>query len=225
MRTVAKTRFSLAVPAALAATLALSACGSSAVSPTTPAAGSTAGVTVHKGTHGKGTHGKGTHAKGTHATQPAGAAGTLQSQLGPAGASSATSAGRLKALAAALHHPIFWASNRVPGSVRVTRFANGSTLVSYVLATSGRRYSLSQLVSIGTYHQPDAAHTIELGLKRAGSRSSVLPGGEIVLVRADHPFSAYVAPAGQPGLLVEVYAPRAGQALALLTSGAIQPIG
>jgi hypothetical protein len=218
MRSRHQTRRPIAVPAAAAA-LALGACGS--------------GGSTHKATPvGAATATTSASATGTSAGSGSAGANSLVAQLGHAAASSAVTTQRLQALAAALHHPIYWAAGRVPGSVHVTRYADGSTLVTYV-PKSGKHASLAQEVSVGTYLQADAAQAIARGRARTGSGVSPIPAGSIAggvaegvaVVEAGHSRSAYVAPTREPSLLVEVYGPGVGQAIGLLTSGSIQPIG
>ena len=171
MRSRHHTRRPIAVPAAAAAAaLALGACGSGgSTHKATPVGAATATTSASATGTGSGSAGAGTGSAG---------ANSLVAQLGHAAASSAVTTQRLQALAAALHHPIYWAAGRVPGSVHVTRYADGSTLVTYV-PKSGKHASLAQEVSVGTYLQPDAAQAIARGRARKGSGVSPIPAGSI----------------------------------------------
>ena len=232
MHTVVRIRL---LSAAVAAAVALAACGGSGGSKS-PGSGSTSGggsAAVGGGASKSNTSGRGagkshrsggagkSKASGGAAAKSNQPSGGLAAQLG-GGTPQVSTASQLQALATQLHHPIFGIVSGVSGQIRVTRYANGSTLVTYVSGRAGT--PTGDFVSVGTYIQPNAAQEIAQGRQQAGAQTTTLFGNVPVVVEASHPLSAYYAPPGDTSLLIEVYAPRSGQALALLRSGVVQPI-
>ena len=231
MHTVVRIRL---LPAAIAAAVALAACGSSGGSKS-PGSGSTSGgVSAAVGGGKSNASGRGagksnksgggggkSNGSGGAAAKSNKPSGGLAAQLG-GGTPQVSTASQLQTLANQVHHPIFGIVSGVSGQIRVSRYANGSTLVTYVSGPAGT--PTGNFVSVGTYLQPNAAQELAQGSKQAGAHTTTVLGSLRVVVEASHPLSAYYVPTGDTSLLIEVYAPRAGEALALLRSGVVQPI-
>lgn len=120
-------------------------------------------------------------------------------------------------------YPVYWAGPRVGVEYEVSRPEEGQAFVRY-LPKGEEAESEEAFLTVGSYQQPDALASIrELGQKPGAILVETAGGGSAY---ADGPdaTSAYLA---FPGVetQVEVYDPQPGQALSLIRSGAIVPIG
>lgn len=150
-------------------------------------------------------------------------------QVKPAGASpspaasQAASVQQLKALAAALGHPIYWAGAQTAVTYELTRTKDGSVYIRYLprgVSVGDRR---PDYLTVGTYPQKRARETLKTTAARNHVPTLKLAGGGLALVDEKHPMSVYVAyPAVD--LQVEVYDPSPGRARQLVTSGRIAPV-
>jgi hypothetical protein len=130
---------------------------------------------------------------------------------------------QLKALAATLGHPIFWAGAQTAVTYELTRTRDGSVYVRYLprgVSVGDRR---PDYLTVGTYPQKDAREVLKATAAKNQIPTLRLPRGGLALVDARHPTSVYVAyPAVD--LQVEVYDPSPGRARQLVTSGRIAAV-
>ena len=130
-------------------------------------------------------------------------------------------ADQLKAVAASAGHSVYWAGPRDLATYEVS-LVGKDVFVRYLPAGEAVGSTSSHL-TVGTYARADAYAELQKAATKAGAKSGQLTGGAFVLVPADTPTSAYFAFEGHD-LLMEVYDPTPGEALRLVTSGAVNPI-
>jgi hypothetical protein len=130
-------------------------------------------------------------------------------------------ADQLRTVAASAGHSIYWAGPRDLTTYEVT-IAGKDVYVRYLPAAEPAG-SKNAYLTVGTYEKADAYAGLQKAAAVAGAKSGKLTGGAFVVVPADKPTSAYFAFEGH-NLLMEVYDPTAGEALKLVTSGAVNPI-
>lgn len=132
------------------------------------------------------------------------------------------SVARLRELAHAVGHPIYWAGQRA-GAYELTVDANANIFIRYlptgVPAGSRRERSLT----VGTYPFAEAYGTLESASRQPGETTGHTPDGGLVVVGKAKPNNAYIAYPGTD-LQIEVYDPKPGRAFELATAGAISRI-
>ena len=130
-------------------------------------------------------------------------------------------ADQLKTVASSAGHSIYWAGPRDLKTYEVS-IVGKDVYVRYLPATE-LVGSKTPFLTVGTYEKVDAYAGLQKAATVAGAKSGKLTGGAFVVVPADKPTSAYFAFEGH-NLLMEVYDPTPGEALKLVTSGAVNPI-
>ena len=130
-------------------------------------------------------------------------------------------ADQLKTVAASAGHSIYWAGPRDLKTYEVS-IVGKDVYVRYLPANEPAG-SKNAYLTVGTYEKADAYAGLQKAATVAGAKSGKLTGGAFVVVPADKPTSAYFAFEGH-NLLMEVYDPTPGEALKLVTSGAVNPI-
>jgi hypothetical protein len=142
----------------------------------------------------------------------------------PSVASLATSpttatAGALQALPRAVGHPVYWAGGRAGFTYELTRPAGGGVYVRYL--PHGTRVGDVRPVylTVATYPASDFA-AVKAQAERTGAWIESLRGGRLLISPRGRPRSAYLVTRGER-VQVEVYAPEAGRAAALIRSGRI----
>jgi hypothetical protein len=130
-------------------------------------------------------------------------------------------ADQLKTVAASTGHSLYWAGPRDLKTYEVS-IVEKNVYVRY-LPSNEPAGSKNAYLTVGTYEKADAYAGLQKAATVAGAKSGKLTGGAFVVVPADKPTSAYFAFEGHD-LLMEVYDPTPGEALKLVTSGAINPI-
>ena len=129
----------------------------------------------------------------------------------------------LRAVSAAVHHPVYWAGARPGTTYELTRAPGGHVFVRY-LPPGAKVGTEHPDLTVGTY-PVDGAYglTKKLAHQSGSVRVAVGDGGVAFFSRA-HPENVYLAyPKTQ--LQIEVYDPTAGQARALVSAGRIVPVG
>ena len=130
-------------------------------------------------------------------------------------------ADQLKTVATSAGHSLYWAGPRDLTTYEVS-IVGPDVYVRY-LAANEPAGSKNPFLTVGTYEKADAYAGLQKAATQAGAKSGKLTGGAFVVVPADKPTSAYFAFEGH-NLLMEVYDPTPGEALKLVTSGAVNPI-
>jgi hypothetical protein len=122
-----------------------------------------------------------------------------------------------------LGHRLYWAGERPPDQLELTREADDSVYLRYLPPGVEAGDSRPQFLTIGTY--PVAGAVEALQRTAAESRSSLQTGadGATILVNPSSRDSVYIA-RPDSDLQIEVYDP-AGEALELIRSGAVRPVG
>jgi hypothetical protein len=143
-----------------------------------------------------------------------------QSSSTSEGEAVATSSTRLRVLARAVGHPVYWAGERAGYTYELTRTADGSTYVRYL--PSGVRLGdrRAKFLAIGTYVRPHAIATVRKTARRKGAFSKKLRAGGLAASSRSKPETVYFA-GRDSNLLVEVYDPSPTRARRLVTSGGL----
>jgi hypothetical protein len=134
----------------------------------------------------------------------------------------AVSAGDLRALAASLGHPLYWAGPRSGDRYELTRTASGSVFVRYLPAGAAVGTSVPYL-TVATYPFPGAYGALQALARQSGVRELKLSGGGIAVVDQRNPKSIHLAFPGSP-YQVEVFAPSPRQALRVVTAGEVSSL-
>ena len=139
-------------------------------------------------------------------------------------ASQAASAAELKALAARLGHPIYWAGARAKTTYELTRTKSGRVYIRYLPPGVRVANSSANYVTVGTYPQRNAFAALKGSAAKVQATPIGLPGGGLAYIDTQRPTSAYLADPGAE-VQVEVYTPEPKQTERLLTSREIEPVG
>ena len=126
----------------------------------------------------------------------------------------------LSALVADVGHPVYWAGPIAGQTVEFTNTTTGRVYVRYLPAGVEAGDKRADFLTVATYPFPDAYGA----LQKVGKGAAVnIPGGGIAVVAAGHPQSVHFA-FPKVGYQGEVYDPSPEKALAVATSGTIQPV-
>lgn len=120
-------------------------------------------------------------------------------------------------------YPVYWAGPRVEVEYEVSRPSSDRTFIRY-LPKGEEAGTEKQFLTVGSYRQPDALSRIqELG-QEPGAVLVQAAGGGSAYAEGPEATSAYLA---FPGVdtQIEVFDPQGGEALQLIRSGAIVPVG
>ncbi|MBI1379250.1 MAG: hypothetical protein GC157_17490 [Frankiales bacterium] len=127
----------------------------------------------------------------------------------------------LAGVVASSGHAVYWAGPR--GLARWEVTVDGTDVYVRYLPEGERPGSRTPYLTIGTYENADAYAVVQAAAKAAGAQSQRLAGGALVVAPAATPDSVFFAFPGTP-LLMEVFDPTPGRALALVRSGDVQPL-
>jgi hypothetical protein len=126
---------------------------------------------------------------------------------------------RLRSLAEAIGHPVYWAGPR-PGGYELTVDVNRNIFIRYlegkVPAGSRRQTSLT----VATYPYSNAYRTLESASRQPGATADRTPDGGLVVSIAGSNDNVHIAYPSRD-IQIEVYDPSPGRALALATAGDI----
>jgi hypothetical protein len=150
---------------------------------------------------------------------------TSASNQGPAEAQqiSVVSESELLGALKGVGYPVYWAGPRVEVEYEVSRPSSDRTFIRY-LPEGEEAGSEKQFLTVGSYRQPDALSRIqELG-QEPGAVLVQAAGGGSAYAEGPEATSAYLS---FPGVetQIEVFDPQGGEALKLIRSGAIVPVG
>jgi hypothetical protein len=129
--------------------------------------------------------------------------------------------GLLKAMKG-VGYPVYWAGPRLGVAYEVSR-QEGRTFVRY-LPKGEEAESKKQFLTVGSYEDQNALAGIRESGQKPGAILVKIGGGGTAYAESTRATSAYMA---FPGVdtQVEVFDPKAGEALRLIRSGAIVPVG
>lgn len=130
----------------------------------------------------------------------------------------------LTALEGTLGHPVYWLGRRPPSQVEMTREADGSVYLRYLLEGAEAADPRGSYLTVGTYPVVDAVGALRR--TAAGERRQLrrLEGGAWLLADAAPTRSVYLA-FPKADIQVEVFDPKPGRALKLVEAGAVQQVG
>jgi hypothetical protein len=120
-------------------------------------------------------------------------------------------------------YPVYWAGPRVEVEYEVSRPSSDRTFIRY-LPKGEEAGTEKQFLTVGSYQQSDALSRIqELG-EEPGAVLVQVAGGGSAYAEGPEATSAYLS---FPGVetQIEVFDPQGGEALELIRSGAIVPVG
>jgi hypothetical protein len=128
----------------------------------------------------------------------------------------------VRALAASLGHPIYWAGPKASMQLELKGEAEGSVYLRYLPEGAEAGAAPGRFLTVGTYPVPDPQAALR-SIAAGGGSIRPAPGGALVVVNPKQPTSVYLA-YPDSDLQLEVYDPRPGRSLALIRAGAIRPL-
>ena len=133
----------------------------------------------------------------------------------------AASLGELKALAARLGHPIYWAGPRAGYTYELTQTSSGRIFIRYLPSGTKVGDPRPSFLTVGTYPFPGAYAAVAESAK--GSARIGLAHGGVAVVDSKYPKSIHLA---FPGVRyqVEVFDPSPSTGLKLVANGTIRPV-
>ena len=147
------------------------------------------------------------------------------SQAGPSTTSGAhkTSPAELRALAAELQHPIYWAGSEPGVTYELTRTSAGRIYLRY-LAAGAAVGTQTPYLTIGTYPLENAFAVTREQSQTPGTALIKIGGGGVAFYKKSGPTNVYLA---YPGVdvQVEVYDPSAAHAHGLVASQSVTAVG
>ncbi len=130
----------------------------------------------------------------------------------------------LTALEASLGHPLYWVGERPPDQLEVSEEADGNVYLRYLPPGVEAGDPRVGFLTVGTYPVVDAVGALRRTAAKAGGTLERTGDGAAVLANPSSEGSVYLAYPGSD-LQIEVYDPAPGQALELIRTGAIRPVG
>ena len=129
---------------------------------------------------------------------------------------------QLERFAGSLEYPVYWAGPKPGFSYELTA-TNGRVWVRYLPSGAKAGDPRPNFLVIGTYEQPHAFDGLVAAAKQPDSLSKRIADGGLLVFNSKRPTSVYF---GYPGVKyqVEVYAPSAKTARALVVDGKATPV-
>jgi hypothetical protein len=134
----------------------------------------------------------------------------------------ATSPARLRALARATGHPIYWAGRKANVKYELTQTTDGRIFVRYLPKGVPVGAKRSYLI-VATYPVKDAYKAVQTAAKESGAVTFRIARGGLAVYNSGAATNVYFAYPGSK-YQVEVFDPNAARARQLVRSGAIRPI-
>jgi hypothetical protein len=130
---------------------------------------------------------------------------------------------QLRAFAAGLGRPLYWAGNRRGARMEYTQASDGSTYVRYLTGSAAVGDNRPEFVVVATYPQPDAFARVRKAARANHYKIEQLSDGAIAVTEPRTPKNIHIVSPGKP-YQVEVFAPTAAQARSIVLSGALVPV-
>jgi hypothetical protein len=130
----------------------------------------------------------------------------------------------IRALAASVHHPVYWAGPRKGFKYELSRTSDGRIYIRYLPSSVAIGDTHPNYLSVGTYPVKDAVGAVRAIAKRLGGTTLTLSGGGVAVQDTKHPTSVYLAYPGSD-LQIEVFDPSPSLARHLILSGRISALG
>jgi hypothetical protein len=134
-----------------------------------------------------------------------------------------TSVADLEQLAGDLDYPVYWAGERDDTKLELTITEEGNVSVRYVASGAEIGTRESPFLTISTYPFEGGHGALLRASKAPGAETIPAKSGALIVIQADNPESAYFSFPGQD-YQVEVYDPKPGRALEIVSSGDVQPV-
>lgn len=126
--------------------------------------------------------------------------------------------------AAGLGHLAYWVGPQPStSSYEVTSSADGRIFIRYLTGGASAGDERPDFLTVGTYAVPDALGALRSAKAEDDSQRLSARNGYSLLEGASG-LNAYVVFDDEPDLQIEVYSPRAGRAVDLARSGALEPL-
>ena len=135
---------------------------------------------------------------------------------------SIASVGELRTAAASSRVPLYWAGAREGTKLELTRAPTGAVFVRY-LPAGARPGDLQPSLTVATYPRQNGFAEVRTASRNGRSTTIPLAGGGLGVYDRTQPQNVHVAYPGQP-YQIEVFAPEAGVATQLVSTGAIRPV-
>jgi len=120
--------------------------------------------------------------------------------------------------------PVYWAGERPNTELEYTETTDKRTFVRYLTGSAKAGDPRPVFVSVASYPRPEALTELTRVAKRKGIVSgTVPPSGGLYTYDKTKPLSVYLAYPNQ-SVLVEIYAPKVGDARKIARSGDIAPV-
>ena len=129
----------------------------------------------------------------------------------------------LRALRDSSGHKVYWAGQRQGEQYELTQTPNGNIFIRYLPSDSDVGAPRPVYLTVGTYPFKRAYQTLQRLSRRQNAVTAELPNGGIVVAKDAGSQNVYFAYPDED-LQMEVFDPRPGRALRLVTSGRIKPI-
>jgi hypothetical protein len=155
------------------------------------------------------------------AASGAGAAAPAVGAGAPASPPQAMSAAQLRSLPARAGHDVYWLGP-APGDTYEVTLRGNDAYIRYLPAGARVGDPRPGFITVGSYARSDALSVVRTA-RNGAFFSASLPGGALAVSERAHPDSVYLAFPGRSPL-VEVYAPHAGEAIALVRSGRVRSV-
>jgi hypothetical protein len=140
-----------------------------------------------------------------------------------ASGATAVSVADLRALRDSSGHNVYWAGARSGETYELTQTPNGNVFLRYLPSNSDVGAQRPVYLTVGTYPFKRAYQTLQRLSRRKDAVSTKLPSGGIAVASKPDSQNVYFAYPDED-LQIEVFDPRPGRALRLVTSGRIKPI-
>lgn len=118
---------------------------------------------------------------------------------------------------------IYWAGERPDTRLELEVTDSGNVFVRYLSEDAAVGNNDDDFLTVGTYPADPALELLQNEAMKTDAKTEELEGGGLVMVRKAHPESVYVAYPGSDFQL-EVYDPSPDEALAIVTSAALEPV-
>jgi hypothetical protein len=152
------------------------------------------------------------------------ASGDDDSSEGSSGVAEIVSTDDLRNAAENQDTPIYWAGERQGTELELSEPDEDRTYVRYLTDGAEAGDAKPDYLTVGTYAADDPMAELRRQGKEPEGVLGTAPGGAVVYFNRGEPLSVYVAFPGVDAQ-IEVYDPRFRQALQLVNSGQIVPVG
>jgi hypothetical protein len=138
-------------------------------------------------------------------------------------ASAGVSLPKLKAIAAAVPHRVYWAGAQPGRTYEFTRTSDDKIYIRYLPPGTTPGTARGDFLTVGTYPQENAFETLKATARTQRAETIPLPGGGLAFQDRNRPTSVYAAYPGSE-YQVEVFEPSGGRALELVRAGELAPL-